>query len=69
MRTTLGEGKPNGRYGVRSRDFHATDANMSYEYESSPMELVGVHPTLLLTKTLISFEEAHHWNIQVKSIM
>ena len=26
MRTTLGEGKPNGRYGVRSRDCHATDA-------------------------------------------
>jgi hypothetical protein len=27
MRTTLGEGKPNGRYGVRSRDCHATDAH------------------------------------------
>ena len=26
MRSTLGEGKPNGRYGVRSRDCHATDA-------------------------------------------
>ena len=26
MRTTLGDGKPNGRYDVRSRDCHATDA-------------------------------------------
>src|SRR3954463_12329991 len=34
--------------------------------ESSPMELVGVHPTCLLKKTLISFEEANHWNIQAK---
>src|ERR1041384_3168625 len=34
--------------------------------ESSPMELVGVHPTCLLKKTLSSFEEAHHWNIQAK---
>ena len=33
---------------------------------SSPMELVGVHPTCLLTKTQSSFEEAHHWNIQAK---
>ena len=32
MRTALGEGKPNGRYGVRSRDCHATDAQMNYEY-------------------------------------
>ena len=31
MRTTLGEGKPNGRYGVRSRDCHATDALVSYK--------------------------------------
>src|SRR3954466_9362590 len=34
--------------------------------ESSPMELVGVHPTRLLKKTYSSFEEAHHWNIQAK---
>ena len=27
MGTTLDEGKPNGRYGVRSRDCHATDAH------------------------------------------
>ena len=39
----IGERKPNDRYDVRSRDCHATDAHMSYE--SSPMELVGVHPT------------------------
>src|SRR3954463_9541671 len=32
--------------------------------ESSPRELVGVHPTCLLKKTQSSFEEAHHWNIQ-----
>ena len=51
MRTIIGERKPNGRYDVRSRDCHATDAQMSYEYESSPMELVWVHPTRLLTKT------------------
>ena len=35
-------------------------------YESSLMELVGVHPTCLLMKTQSSFEEAHHWNIQAK---
>ena len=29
-------------------------------------KLVGVHPTCLLTKTLGTFEEAHHWNIQAK---
>ena len=51
MRTIIGERKPNDRYDVRSRDCHATDAQMSYEYESSPMKLVGVHPTRLLTKT------------------
>src|SRR3954471_6133474 len=34
--------------------------------ESSPKELVGVHPTCLLKKTSSSFEEAHHWNIQAK---
>src|ERR1041384_5072114 len=34
--------------------------------ESSPMELVGVHPTCLLKKTLSLFEEARHWNIQAK---
>src|ERR1043165_4930718 len=34
--------------------------------ESSPRELVGVHPTCLLKKTYSSFEEAHHWNIQAK---
>jgi hypothetical protein len=37
-----------------------------YVYESSPMELVGVHPTWLLTKTKSTFEETHHWNIQPK---
>ena len=37
-----------------------------YVYESSPMELVGVHPTWLLMKTQSTFEEAHHWNIQPK---
>ena len=49
MRTIIGERKPNDRYDVRSRDCHATDAHKSYE--SSPMELVGVHLTRLLTKT------------------
>ena len=29
MRTIIGERKPNDRYDVRSRDFHATDAHMS----------------------------------------
>ena len=51
MRTIIGERKPNDIYDVRSRDCHATDAHMIYEYESSLMELVGVHPTHLLTKT------------------
>ena len=37
-----------------------------YVYESSQMELVGVHPTWLLMKTESTFEEAHHWNIQPK---
>ena len=30
MRKIIGERKPNDRYGVRSRDCHATDAHMSY---------------------------------------
>ena len=30
MRTIIGERKPNDRYDVRSRDFHATDAHMRY---------------------------------------
>ena len=30
------------------------------------MELVGAHPTCLLKKTQISFEEAHHWNAQAE---
>src|ERR1041385_3213469 len=30
MRTIIGERKPNDRYDVRSRDFHATAAHMSY---------------------------------------
>src|SRR3954464_7627794 len=34
--------------------------------ETSPMELVGVHPTRLLKKTKSLFEEARHWNIQAK---
>ena len=50
MRTIIGERKPNDRYDVRSSDCHAMDAQMSYKYEISPMELVGVHPTCLLTK-------------------
>ena len=29
MRTIIGERKPNDRYDVRSRDFHATDAHVS----------------------------------------
>ena len=29
MRTIIGERKPNGRYDVRSRVCHATDAHMS----------------------------------------
>ena len=37
-----------------------------YVYEKSPMELVGVHPTWLLTKTQSTFEEVHHWNIQAR---
>ena len=32
MRTIIGERKPNDRYDVRSRDYHVTDAQMSYEY-------------------------------------
>ena len=32
MSTIIGERKPNDRYDVRSRDCHATDAEMSYEY-------------------------------------
>ena len=28
MSTIIGERKPNDRYDVRSRDFHATDAHM-----------------------------------------
>ena len=49
MRTIIGERKPNDRYDLRSRDYHATDAHMSYGKLS--MELVGVHPTFLLNKT------------------
>ena len=30
MGTIIGERKPNDRYDVRSRDYHATDAHMSY---------------------------------------
>ena len=30
MRTIIGERKPNDRYDVRSRDCHATDAQMRY---------------------------------------
>ena len=30
MRTIIGERKPNDRYDVRSRDYHATDAHMGY---------------------------------------
>ena len=30
MRTIIGERKPNDRYDVGSRDFHATYAHMSY---------------------------------------
>ena len=30
MRTIIGERKPYDRYDVRSRDFHATDAHVSY---------------------------------------
>ena len=30
MRTIIGERKTNDRYNVRSSDFHATDAHMSY---------------------------------------
>ena len=37
-----------------------------YVNGSSPMELVGVHPTRLLMKTKSNFEKAHHWNIQSK---
>ena len=35
MRTIIGERKPNDRYDVRSRDCHATDAQMSYERKLS----------------------------------
>ena len=35
MRTIIGERKPNDRYDVRSRDFHAKDAHMSYGKLSS----------------------------------
>ena len=31
MRTNIGERKPNDRYDMRSQDFHAMDALMSYE--------------------------------------
>ena len=30
MRTIIGERKPYDRYDVRSRDYHATDAHVSY---------------------------------------
>ena len=30
LRTIIGERKPNDRYDVRSKDFHANDAHMSY---------------------------------------
>ena len=30
MRTIIGERKSNDRYDVRSRDWHATDADVSY---------------------------------------
>ena len=32
MRTIIGKREPNDRYDVRSRDFHAMDAQMIYEY-------------------------------------
>ena len=66
MRTIIGERKPNDRYDVKSRDWHATYAQMIYGYQSSPMELVGVHPTRLLTKTKSSFEKDYNSNIQAK---
>ena len=49
MRTIIGERNPNDRYDVRSRDCHAIDAIS--DVVSSPMELVGVHPTCLLKKS------------------
>ena len=48
-RTIIGEKKPNDRYDVRTRDFHATDALMSYGMLSNGTG--GVHPTFLLKKT------------------
>ena len=49
MRTIIGDIKPNDRYDVRSRDFHATDAHMRYGKLFNATG--GVHPTCLLKKT------------------
>ena len=48
-RKIIGEGSPNDRYDVRSRDCHATDALMSYGKLSNGTS--GVHPTFLLKMT------------------
>ena len=49
IRTIIGERKPNDRYDVTSRD--AMQRMHIWAKVSSPMELVGVHPTCLLKKT------------------
>ena len=49
MRIIIGERRPYDRYDVRSRDFHATDAHVSYGKLSK--ELVGLHSTCHLKKT------------------
>ena len=49
MRTIIGERKPNDKYDVRSRDFHATDAHMRYGKLSNGTS--GDASNLLLKKT------------------
>src|SRR4051812_16912923 len=64
MRTIIGERKPNDRYDVRSRDFHATDAHVSYGKLSNGTS--GGASNLHAQEDLELIDEAHHWNIQDK---
>ena len=50
MRTIIGKRKLNGRYDVRSRDYHATDAQMSYGQLSNRTS--GVASNLLAQEDL-----------------
>src|SRR4051812_35396018 len=67
MKTITGKINPNDRYDVRSRDCHATDAQMSYEYKKAlQWDTSGGASNFLAHKDLELFEEAHHWNMQAK---